>query len=157
MNWRGQKTLGFFAIFGFCEASAAVAVLKRRGGGGAATFRWCGYDWRDSLYLGLVSAEAKAVYSVYLWYVVSAGPSKTSERAQPDPKRFFKFCQKMVRPVWNPVGTSMYCVKGVSEKTLAWKLILAKAPIARTYSAARWGSGEHCSPDGGWGNAPVLL
>ena len=51
----------------------------------------------------------------------------------------------------------MYCVKGVSEKTLAWKLILAKAPIARTYSAARWGSGEHCSPDGGWGNAPVLL
>ena len=55
------------------------------------------------------------------------------------------------------MGTSMYCVKGVSEKTLAWKLILAKAPIARTYSAARWGSGEHCSPDGGWGNAPVLL
>ena len=55
------------------------------------------------------------------------------------------------------LGSSMYCVKGVSEKTLAWKLILAKAPIARTYSAARWGSGEHCSPDGGWGNAPVLL
>ena len=57
----------------------------------------------------------------------------------------------------NSMGSSMYCVKGVSEKTLAWKLILAKAPIARTYSAARWGSGEHCSPDGGWGNAPVLL
>ena len=57
----------------------------------------------------------------------------------------------------NKLGTSMYCVKGVNEKTLARKLILAKAPIARTYSAARWGSGEHCSPDGGWGNAPVLL
>ena len=60
-------------IFGFCEASAAVAMLKRRGGCGAATFRWCGYDWRDSLYLGLVSAEAKAAYSVHLWYVVSLG------------------------------------------------------------------------------------
>ena len=26
------KTLGFSVIFGFCEASAAVAALKRRGG-----------------------------------------------------------------------------------------------------------------------------
>ena len=39
-------------IFGLCEDFAAVAALKRRGGGGAATFRWCGYDSRDSLYLG---------------------------------------------------------------------------------------------------------
>ena len=82
------KTLWFLVIFGFCEASAAVMALKRRGGGGAETFRWCGYDWRDSLYLGLVSAEAKAAYLVHLWYVVSAGPSKTSERAQPGPKRY---------------------------------------------------------------------
>ena len=80
------KTLGFLVILGLQSGFAAVAALKRRGGCGAATFRWCGYDWRDSLYLGLVSAEAKAVHSVHLWYVVSAGPSKTSERAQPDPK-----------------------------------------------------------------------
>ena len=66
-------------------------------------------------------------------------------------------CYVNVEEIKKSEGTSMYCVKGVSEKTLAWKLILAKAPIARTYSAARWGSGEHCSPDGGWGNAPVLL
>ena len=59
-------------IFGF-NGFAAVAALKRRGGCGAATFRWCGYDWRDSLYLGLVSAEAKAAYLVHLWYVVSLG------------------------------------------------------------------------------------
>ena len=60
-------------IFGLWSGFAAVAAHKRRGGGGAATFRWCGYDWRDSLYLGLVSAEAKAVYLVHLWYVVSLG------------------------------------------------------------------------------------
>ena len=65
-------------ILGLRSVYAAVAALKRRGGCGAATFRWCGYDWRDSLYLGLVSAEAKAAYFVHLWYVVSAGPSKTS-------------------------------------------------------------------------------
>ena len=72
------KTLWFFVIFGLWSGFAAVAALERRGGGGAATFRWCGYDWRDSLYLALVSAEAKAAYFVHLWYVVSAGPSKTS-------------------------------------------------------------------------------
>mgnify|MGYP003418326341 CR=1 FL=1 len=27
----------------------------------------------------------------------------------------------------------------------------------RPYSAASWGSGERCSPDGGWGKAPVLI
>ena len=77
----GPKNFRGFRDFRLWSGFAAVAVLKRRGGGGAATFRWCGYDWRDSLYLGLVSAEAKATYSVHLWYVVSAGPSKTSERA----------------------------------------------------------------------------
>ena len=81
------KKLRVFSDFWLLQGLAAVAALKRRGGCGAATFRWCGYDWRDSLYLGLVSAEAKAAYSVHLWYVVSAGPSKTSERAQPGPKR----------------------------------------------------------------------
>ena len=84
---RTPKTLRFFVIFGLWSGFAAVAVLKRRGGGGAETFRWSGYDWRGSLYLGLFSAEAKAVYSVHLWYVVSAGPSKKSERAQSDPER----------------------------------------------------------------------
>jgi hypothetical protein len=29
-------------ILGLQSGFAAVAVLKRRGGGGAATFRWCG-------------------------------------------------------------------------------------------------------------------
>ena len=80
------KNRRVLAIFRLQSRFAAAAALKRRGGGGAATFRWCGYDWRGSLYLGLVSAEAKAAYSVHLWYVVSAGPSKTSERAQPGPK-----------------------------------------------------------------------
>jgi hypothetical protein len=35
------KNLSVFAIFGFCEASASVAAHERRGGCGAATFRWC--------------------------------------------------------------------------------------------------------------------
>ena len=77
-------------ILGLQSRYAAVAALKRRGGCGAATFRWCGYDWRGSLYLGLVSAKAKAAYSVHLWYVVSAGPSKTLERAQPSPSTYAK-------------------------------------------------------------------
>ena len=47
---RSPKTLGFFAIFGFCEASRQVRRSSE--GAGAATFRWCGYDWRDSLYRG---------------------------------------------------------------------------------------------------------
>ena len=34
---------------------------------------------------------------------------------------------------------------------------LVKTLIARTYPAAHRGSGERDSPDGGWGNAPVLL
>ena len=79
-----------------------LGTLKRRGRGGAETFRWCGYDWRDSLYLGLVSAEAKAAYSVHLWYVVSAGPSKTSERAQPGPK-----------PVPSGIALSLFVYRGL--------------------------------------------
>ena len=67
------KNRRVFSDFRLWSSFAAVAALKRRGGGGAATFRWCGYDSKDSLYLGLVSAEAKAVYSVHLWYVVSLG------------------------------------------------------------------------------------
>ena len=51
----------------------------------------------------------------------------------------------------------MYCVKGESGKTFAWNLFLVKTLIARTYQAAQRGSGERGSPDGGWGNAPVLL
>ena len=78
------KNLSILVILGLRSGYAAVAARSE----GAATFRWCGYDWRDSLYLGLVSAEAKAVHSVHLWYVVSAGPSKTSERAQSDPERY---------------------------------------------------------------------
>ena len=46
------KNLRVFSDFWLLRGFAAVAALKRRGGGGAATFRWCGYDWRDSLYLG---------------------------------------------------------------------------------------------------------
>ena len=90
------KTLGFFAIFGFLWVYAAVAAHERRGGCVAATFRWCGYDWRGSLYLGLVSAEAKAAYLVHLWYVVSVGPSKTSERAQPGRSGILEFCHKTI-------------------------------------------------------------
>ena len=47
-----HKTLGLSVIFGLHSRFAAVAAHKRRGGRGAATFRWCGYDWRDLLYLG---------------------------------------------------------------------------------------------------------
>ncbi|MBO7206265.1 MAG: hypothetical protein J6W10_01485, partial [Kiritimatiellae bacterium] len=42
---------------------------------------------RDLLYIGEVSAEAKAVYSVHLGKAVPSGPSKTSERAQSAQKR----------------------------------------------------------------------
>ena len=70
------KDLSVFAIFAFDGSTRQMRRLSE--GAGAATFRWCGYDWRDLLYLGEVSAEAKAAYLVHLWYVVSAGPSKTS-------------------------------------------------------------------------------
>jgi hypothetical protein len=53
------KTLGVFAIFGFDRASRQ---LRRTSEGADASRRlsgWCGS--RDLLYLGEVSAEAKAV------------------------------------------------------------------------------------------------
>ena len=70
-------------ILGLQSGFAAVAASSEGAGAARRLSGWCGYDSRDSLYLGLVSAEAKAAYLVHLLYVVSAGPSKTSERAQP--------------------------------------------------------------------------
>ena len=55
-----QKGL-FIMIFAF---EGSTRRLRRSSEGAGASRRlsgWCGYDWRDSLYLGLVSAEAKAV------------------------------------------------------------------------------------------------
>ena len=49
---RTPKHLGFFVIFGFGQASRQ---LRRSSEGADASRRlsgWCGYDWRDSLYLG---------------------------------------------------------------------------------------------------------
>ena len=74
----GPQKPWVFEIFGLWSGYEAVAALKRRGGCVVATFGVVRRGWRDSLYLGLVSAEAKAAYLVHLWYVVSAGPSKTS-------------------------------------------------------------------------------
>ena len=44
------KDLSVFAIFAFDGSTRQMRRLSE--GAGAATFRWCGYDWRDSLYLG---------------------------------------------------------------------------------------------------------
>ena len=50
-SWgRTPKTLGFSRFFSFSHALRQVRRTSE--GAGAATFRWCGYDWRDSLYLG---------------------------------------------------------------------------------------------------------
>jgi hypothetical protein len=70
---------------------AAVAALEAKGRRGD------GYDWRDSLYLGLVSAEAKAAYLVHLWYVVSLGTIENvfSERS-PARSGILEFCHKTI-------------------------------------------------------------
>ena len=48
---RTPKTLGFSRFSALIGLRGSCGV-ERRGGCVAATFRWCGYDWRDSLYLG---------------------------------------------------------------------------------------------------------
>ena len=84
-----KNPLGFFVIFGSNLASRQLRCSSEGAGAARRLSGWCGYDWRDSLYLGEATAEAKAAYSVHLWYVVSAGPSKTSERAQPGPSGIY--------------------------------------------------------------------
>ena len=73
-----KNPLGFFVIFGSNLASRQLWLSSEGAGAARRLSGWCGYDWRDSLYFGKATAEAKAAYLVHLWYVVSAGPSKTS-------------------------------------------------------------------------------
>ena len=51
-NFGDPENLSVFSDFGASVVIRGSCGVERRGGGGAATFRWCGYDWRDSLYLG---------------------------------------------------------------------------------------------------------
>ena len=47
--------------------------------------------------------------------------------------------------------------QGEKSKNLRIEVDFGERLPERPYSAASWGSGEQCSPDGGWGKAPVLI
>ena len=49
---RTPKIIGFLVIFGFNLASRQLRCSSEGAGVSRRLSGWCGYDWRDSLYLG---------------------------------------------------------------------------------------------------------
>ena len=90
-------------IFGFCEASRQVRRSSEGAGVSAAIFRWCGAA--QEIRFTSVRPRRKQKRRILFTFGMSCpwGSSKTSERAQPGPKHFLKFCHKMVRPVCDKI------------------------------------------------------
>jgi hypothetical protein len=54
-------------------------------------------------------------------------------------------------------GAKYVLRQGEKSKIFGIEVDFGERLPERPYSAASWGSGEQCSPDGGWGKAPVLI
>ena len=72
------KNLRVFAIFRFSQTSRQLRRSSEGAGVGRRLSGWCGAAGGIYFTSIMFRLKAKAVHSVHLWYVVSAGPSKTS-------------------------------------------------------------------------------